>query len=216
MLRLEGVRKSYKLPKGGEREVLRGVDALVRKGDAIGILGRNGAGKSTLMRVISGVDHPTGGRIERGMSISWPLGYGGALHGSLSGADNARFVARIYDRPIDWTIGFCEEFAELGRDMHMPVRTYSSGMQSRLALALSLAVDFDCYLVDEIVAAGDSRFASRGREELMARRGRAALIFVSHSEELIRSYCTSAAVLTQGRLFFHEDLDQAFAAYRAL
>lgn len=216
MLRLEGVRKSYKLPKGGEREVLRGVDALVRKGDAIGILGRNGAGKSTLMRVISGVDHPTGGRIERGMSISWPLGYGGALHGSLSGADNARFVARIYDRPIDWTIDFCEEFAELGRDMHMPVRTYSSGMQSRLALALSLAVDFDCYLVDEIVAAGDSRFASRGREELMARRGRAALIFVSHSEELIRSYCTSAAVLTKGRLFFHEDLDQAFAAYRAL
>jgi len=125
-------------------------------------------------------------------------------------------VARIYGRPIDWTIGFCEDFAELGRDMHMPVRTYSSGMQSRLALALSLAVDFDCYLVDEVVAAGDGRFAARGREELMARRGRAALLFVSHSEELVRSFCTSAAVLTQGRLVFHEDLDQAFAAYRAL
>ncbi len=216
MLRLVGLHKSYRVAGGRQKHVLRGVDATVRRGDAIGILGRNGAGKSTLMRLISGVDHPTAGRVERGMSISWPLGYGGALHPALSGADNARFVARIYGRPVDWIIGYCEEFAELGRDMRQPVRTYSAGMQSRLALALSLAVDFDCYLVDEIVAAGDSRFTARAREELMARRGRAALIFVSHSEDLVRSYCTSAAVLNEGRLHFHEDMDQAFAAYRAL
>ncbi|MFL1463027.1 ABC transporter ATP-binding protein [Roseococcus sp. DSY-14] len=216
MLSVEGVHKSYHLRGGQRREVLRGVDARVRRGDAIGVLGRNGAGKSTLMRLIAGVEPPTAGRIVRGMSISWPLGYGGALHPALTGADNVRFVARIYGRPAGWTIGFCEEFAELGPAMRQPVRTYSSGMQSRLALALSLAVDFDCYLVDEIVAAGDSRFSARAREELMARRGRAALIFVSHAEELVRSYCTSAAVLTEGRLHFHEDMDQAFAAYRAL
>ncbi|MCW8085873.1 ABC transporter ATP-binding protein [Sabulicella glaciei] len=215
MLRLDGVWKSYRV-RGRDKEVLRGVDATVRKGDAIGILGRNGAGKSTLMRLIAGVEHPNAGRIHREMSISWPLGYGGALHSNLSGADNVRFVARIYGRPVDWTLGFCEEFAELGEHMRMPVRTYSSGMQSRLALALSLAVDFDCYLVDEMVAAGDARFAGRGREELMARRGRAALILVSHSEELVRNFCTSAAVLQDGKLHFHEDLDQAFAAYRAL
>ena len=215
MLRLEDVHKSYHL-QGHRRHVLRGVDATVRRGDAIGVLGRNGAGKSTLMRIISGAEHPSAGRVYRGMSVSWPLGYGGALHPALSGADNARFIARIYGRPAEWTIGYCEEFAELGAYMRLPVRSYSAGMVTRLALALSLAVEFDCYLVDEMVGAGDERFAHRGREELMARRGRSALIFVSHSEELIRDFCSSAAVLQEGKLIFHEDLDQAFAAYRAL
>lgn len=215
MLELLGIRKSFRV-QGHEREVLRGVDATFLRGDSVGILGRNGAGKTTLMRIIAGAEHPTAGEVRRGMSVSWPLGYGGALHGMLSGADNARFVARIYGKPADWIIGYCEDFAELGPYMRLPVRTYSAGMQARLALALSLAVDFDCYLVDEMVGAGDERFVSRGREELLARRGRAAILMISHSEELVRAFCTSAAVLHEGKLVFHEDLDSAFAAYRAL
>ncbi|MBY0335580.1 MAG: ABC transporter ATP-binding protein [Acetobacteraceae bacterium] len=215
MLELRDVHKTYETDKG-KRHVLKGVTATFQKGDAVGILGRNGAGKSTLMRIIGGVDHPTSGTIRRRMSVSWPLGFGGAVHPLLTGADNCRFIARIYDRPLDWVTGFVQEFAELGDYFHLPVKTYSSGMETRLAFALSLAVDFDCYLVDEVVAVGDHRFAQRCREALLERRGRSTLLLVSHQPDIVRSLCTSAATLDQGRLTFHEDLDQAVAAYHAL
>jgi capsular polysaccharide transport system ATP-binding protein len=223
MLELRGIRKTFKGrgnkgDKGASqgREVLCGVDATFWRGDSVGILGRNGAGKSTLMKIIAGVDFPSAGTVRRGMSISWPLGYGGAVHGQLSGADNARFIARIYDRPVGWTLGFVEEFAELGSYFREPVKTYSAGMEARLAFALSLAVDFDCYLVDEVVAAGDARFAARCREALLSRRGRSTLLMVSHQEATIRDFCTSAAILHEGKLSFHEDLDTAIATYRQL
>jgi capsular polysaccharide transport system ATP-binding protein len=215
VLELRGIHKEFK-GRGRRSEVLRGVNATFWRGDSVGILGRNGAGKSTLMKIIAGVDFPTSGTVRRGMSISWPLGYGGAVHGALSGADNARFIARIYDRPVEWTLGFVEEFAELGEYYRMPVKTYSAGMTMRLAFALSLAVDFDCYLIDEVVAAGDARFTDRCREALLHRRGRSTLIMVSHQESTIRAFCTSAAILHEGKLTFHEDLDQAIAAYQQL
>ena len=161
MIRLHDVHKSFKT-RFGQREVLRGVDCTFRRGEAVGILGRNGAGKTTLLRLIAGVEHPNRGRVERRMSVSWPLGYAGAMHYSISGADNARFIARIYDKPIAETLELVESFAELGEYFRMPVRTYSSGMITRLGFALSLAVEFDCYLVDEAIAAGDARFGERG------------------------------------------------------
>jgi len=214
MIRLHGLRKSYKV-HGGVREVLRGVDVTFSRGDAVGILGRNGAGKSTLLRLIAGVERPTAGRVERQMSVSWPLGFGGANHPVLSGADNVRFVARAYGRPVERTVDFVREFSELGEYMRMPVETYSSGMGARLSFAMSLAVDFDCYLVDEVVAAGDSRFTERCRQALLERRGRSALIMVSHSPEILRTFCTTGATLQDGKLHFHEDLDQALATHDA-
>ena len=214
MLRLHGLCKSYRTHVG-TKQVLDGLDATFQKGEAVGILGHNGAGKTTLLRLIAGVEYPNAGRIERGMSISWPLGYAGAVHYSISGADNARFIARIYEKPIRETLEFVEDFAQLGEYFRMPVRTYSAGMMTRLGFALSLAVDFDCYLVDEVVAAGDARFAERCRAAMLERRARSTLLLVSHSAEIVRAYCTSAAILRNGRLTRYDDLDEAIAAYQA-
>jgi capsular polysaccharide transport system ATP-binding protein len=215
MLQLEGVSKSF-TKNGITREVLSGIDATFLPGDAVGILGRNGAGKSTLMKILAGVEHPTTGRVRRRMSVSWPMGYDAAVHGALTGADNARFIARLYDRPVGWVESFVQEFSEIGDEFRKPVKTYSDGMKARFIFALSMAVDFDCYLIDEVIAAGDARFAERCRQALLARRGRSALILVSHHTNTVRQLCSHAAILHEGRLTFHEDLDQAFAEYEQL
>src|SRR3954468_21099482 len=138
MIRLHDIHKTYKTHLG-RKTVFSGLNAEFRHGEKVGILGRNGAGKTTLLRLISGVEGPSAGRIERRMSVSWPLGFAGAMHYSITGADNARFIARVYGKPIDWTVGFVEYFSELGEYFRLPVRTYSSGMMMRLGFALSLA-----------------------------------------------------------------------------
>lgn len=215
MLELRDVWKAYET-LGRERFVLRGISARFQTGDAIGILGRNGAGKSTLIRLVSGLESPTRGEIRRNMSVSWPLGFGGAVHGAITGADNCRFLARIYGKSPSWVESFVEEFAELGDHFRMPVHTYSTGMHGRLAFGLSMAIDFDCYLIDEAIAAGDARFTARCVAALEERRKRSTLLMVSHQDGLLRSFCNSAAILHEGKLTFHEDLDQAIAAYHAL
>lgn len=215
MLELRNLCKTYDT-QGNARTVLRDVNATFWKGDAVGILGRNGAGKSTLIRILAGMESPTSGQIIRGMSVSWPLGFGGAVHGSITGADNARFIARIYGKPTGWVESFVEEFAELGEYYRMPVKTYSSGMSSRLAFGLSMAIDFDCYLVDEVIAVGDARFTERCRIALEERRNRSTLLMVSHQAGILRSFCTTAAILDRGKLTFHEDMDEALATYEAL
>jgi acyl-CoA synthetase (AMP-forming)/AMP-acid ligase II len=143
------------------------------------------------------------------------LGFAGAMHYSVTGADNARFIARIYDRPLQETVDFVEDFADLGSDVRMPVRTYSSGMIMRLGFALSLAVRFDCYLVDEAIAVGDSRFGERARAALADLNARSALLLVSHQAETVRAFCKTAAILQDGRLTRYDDLDEAIAAYQA-
>ncbi len=215
-LELIDVRKTYPVRGGSTREVLRGVNARVRRGEAVGILGRNGAGKSTLLRILSGVEAPSSGEVRREMSISWPLGFSSAFQGSLTGADNVRFIARIYGRPVERTLSYVESFAELGEYLRMPLASYSSGMRSRLGFAVSLAVDFDCYLVDEAIAPGDARFNQRFRTAFAERARRSALIMVTHSPATVRAYCTSAAILDGGVLTFHEDIDEALAHYNAL
>ncbi|WP_135470027.1 ABC transporter ATP-binding protein [Crenalkalicoccus roseus] len=215
MIRLRDVTKVYRLRGGAVREVLSGVNASFARGEAVGILGRNGAGKTTLLRIVAGVEMPTRGRVERGMSVSWPLGFGGAMHYGISGADNARFIARIYGKPVAETVAFVEEFAQLGEYFRMPARTYSSGMLMRLGFALSMAVEFDCYLVDEVVATGDAHFAERCRKALEERRARSAILFVSHVPNMLRKFCTSGAVLRDGRLTRYDNLDKAIAAYHA-
>ena len=196
--------------------VLKGVDFTINPRDRIGLLGRNGAGKSTLIRLIGGVEMPTSGKVVRQMTCSWPLGFNGGFQGSLTGYDNARFIARIYDRPYPEVRDFVEEFTELGRQLRMPVKTYSSGMRARLAFALSLAIEFECYLIDEVIMVGDVNFQNKCKAEFFEKRHDRALLLASHSTEMVAQYCNRAIVLHEGKATMHEDVGEALAIYSAL
>ena len=212
MIRLIDVNKDYQT-RGGPVRILHNVGLTVRAGERVGILGRNGAGKSTLIRIVSGAELPTSGIVERDMSVSWPLAFGGAFQGSLTGLDNLRVICRIYGVDADERIGFVEDFSELGLYLREPVKTYSSGMRARLAFAISMVIDFECFLIDEIVAVGDARFHEKCNHELFVNRGDRAMIIVSHNADYIRAHCSSAAVLVDGQLHHADGLDDAFAFY---
>jgi capsular polysaccharide transport system ATP-binding protein len=215
MITVSNVSKVYKT-RHGPHIVLDQVNLRIRRSEKVGILGRNGSGKSTLIRLISGADQPTTGSIERGLSVSWPLAFTGAFQGSLTGADNVRFICRIYGQDAASKIDFVEDFAELGRSMKEPVRTYSSGMQARLAFALSMAIEFDCFLIDEVIAVGDDRFQQKCRTELFDKRSDRAIILVSHDHHSVRDYCDRASVLDRTRLSHFDDVDSAYQFYSAL
>lgn len=200
----------------GTRRVLDDVSFDVRKGEKIAILGRNGAGKSTLVKIIGGVERPTSGRIRRDMSMSWPLAFGGGFEVNMSGMDNIRFIARIYNAPLQRTIDFCDDFAELGKLLFLPVRTYSSGMRARLAFALTLAIDFDCMLIDEVISVGDQRFHAKCHDELFVKRKHCAMILVSHDVHIVKEFCNKALILKDGRGKVFEDLDLALNIYTYL
>jgi capsular polysaccharide transport system ATP-binding protein len=212
MIRFSNVSKDYPT-RFGPRRILSDLDFEIPSRAALALIGRNGAGKSTLMRLIAGVEQPSQGQVHRAMSVSWPIGFSSAFQSSLTGADNARFVARIYQQPVDRVLAQVEAFAELGGYFRMPVRTYSAGMLARLAFALSLAIDFDCYLVDEVTAAGDQRFRERCHEALIARRDSGALIMTSHDPTTLLAYCATSAVLIDGRLKFFDSVEEGLAAH---
>ncbi|POR55894.1 capsular polysaccharide transport system ATP-binding protein [Paraburkholderia eburnea] len=214
MIVLDNVRKTYQT-RNGPREVLKGLNLEVAPGQKIGILGRNGAGKSTLIRLVSGAELPTSGNVQRSMSISWPLAFGGAFQGSLTGLDNLRFVCRIYGVSVQRAIPFVEEFSELGAYLREPVKKYSSGMRARLAFAISMAVEFDCFLIDEIIAVGDRRFHEKCHRELFEKRADRAMIIVSHDPGYIREHCDTAALLVDGQLTSYANVDDAFHVYDA-
>ena len=212
MIHIENVTKRYGT-RHGPVTVLDDVNLTIRPGEKVGILGRNGAGKSTLVRLISGAERPSAGSIRRDMSVSWPLAFGGAFQGSLTGLDNLRFICRVYGVTTEDKIAFVQEFSELGRYLREPVKSYSSGMQARLAFAISMVVEFDCFLIDEIVAVGDARFHEKCRVELFEKRKDRALILVSHNVAYVREHCHRAAVLTKGKLTAFDQVDEAFAFY---
>lgn len=213
MIALENVTKVYRT-RQGSRAVLDRIDLKVERGEKIGILGRNGAGKSTMIRLISGAELPTKGIVRRGMSVSWPLAFSGAFQGSLTGLDNLRFICRVYGADAKAAEPFVQEFSELGYYLREPVKTYSAGMRARLAFALSMAIEFDCFLIDEIIAVGDSRFHAKCHAELFEKRKDRALIIVSHDAGYIREHCDHAAVLVQGRLHQFDHVDQAYEFYQ--
>lgn len=212
MIRLSNVNKTYPTRSGPAR-ILRGVNFAVSRGERVGVLGRNGAGKSTLIRLVSGAELPTSGAVRRDMSVSWPLAFGGAFQGSLTGLDNLRFICRIYGTDPEDKIQFVEEFSELGIYLKEPVRSYSSGMRARLAFALSMVIEFDCFLIDEIIAVGDARFHQKCNHELFEKRGDRAMVIVSHDGGYVREHCTRASVLAGGELHSFENTDDAFAFY---
>lgn len=215
MIICRNICKSY-THGAGRKEVLKDVNFVVERGERIALLGRNGAGKTTLIKLIGGVEMPTSGRISRQMSVSWPLGFAGGFQGSLTGYDNARFIARIYDRDYGEMRAFVEDFTELGAQLKMPVKTYSSGMRARLAFALSLAIEFDCYLIDEIILVGDQNFQRKCHYELFEKRTDRSMILASHSTDTIREYCNRAFIIHGGKASTYDDVNLAVEAYTNL
>ena len=199
MIRIEHISKRYRM-RFGFHEVFQDLSLTIHRGEKIGILGRNGSGKSTLIRLLGGSELPTTGKITRSMSVSWPLALSSAFQGSLTGLDNLHFICRVYGREPAPTVGYVAEFAGLGRFMREPVHSYSAGMRARLAFALSMVIEFDCYLIDEVIAVGDTQFQQRCREELFGRRGDRAMIIVSHMPHIVAEHCERAAILEAGQL----------------
>lgn len=215
MITLNGITKRYQT-RSGWHTVLDSIDLAIRPGEKIGILGRNGAGKSTLIRILSGAERPTSGTIRREMKLSWPLAFGGAFQGSLTGLDNLKFICRVYDVDYRDKIDYVQDFAELGKYFREPVKSYSSGMRSRLAFAISMAVEFDCFLIDEVISVGDARFHAKCQTELFEKRKDRAMVMVSHEVHNIREHCASALVLHEGLLHQFSNIDAAYAYYNEL
>lgn len=214
-IKLDKIVKDYHTPIGVKR-VLDGVGFEIGEGQKIAVLGRNGAGKSTLVKIIGGVEPPTSGLIERSLFMSWPIAFGGGFEATMSGVDNIRFIARLYGVPVDDAVAMVDDFAELGRHLLKPVKTYSSGMRARLAFGLTLAVDFECFLIDEVISVGDQRFQRKCHEELFVKRKSRAMILVSHDVNIIRQYCDKALVLKAGRGKVFDDMDLALKIYETL
>ena len=212
-----GLVKDFPTEEGGTKRVLDGVSFSVGMGERIALLGRNGAGKSTLIRVLSGLQRPTSGRIHRGLRMSWPLAFGGGFEGELTGSDNIRFIARLYNAPMRETYAYVEDFTELGRQqLDLQMKFYSSGMRARLAFALSLAIQFECLLIDEVILVGDQKFQQKCHDELFHNRKNCAMIVAIHDVGFVKEYCGRALVLRNGRGRVFEDLELACAIYRTL
>lgn len=211
---LEVVDLEMTYPVPGASPVFRDLGFSLGTQGRMGILGRNGQGKSTLIKILGGVLKPTSGQVRWAMSCSWPIGFGGGFQGSLTGIDNIRFITRIYGKKFDAVFERVENFAELGVALNRPVKHYSSGMRARLAFGLSLAIEFDCYLIDELVAVGDARFQRRCNEELFERRADRAFLMASHDTNLIVENCERALVIEGGRAKIFDDVEEAVDIYK--
>lgn len=215
MIRFENLTKSF-FVRGERRVVIDNLDLTLPAGRSLALLGRNGAGKSTLLRIIAGTMRPDSGRVVSGGRISWPVGFGGSFHNDLTGAQNIRFIARIYGVDTDSLLAFVEDFAELGKYFHMPVRSYSAGMRSRLTFGASMGIRFDTYLVDEVTAVGDAAFKRKSRAVFAERVKTSSAIMVSHAMPELREFCDAGIVLAEGRLTYFEDLEEAIAMHLEL
>lgn len=212
MIHLQNLCKTYTL-NGRHKVVADNITATFPSGVSVALLGRNGAGKSSLLRMISGAMLPSSGKILSTGTISWPVGFAGSFNGELTGEQNCRFVARVYGIDTDELLYFVEDFAELGDHFRLPVRTYSSGMRSRLAFGLSMAIPFDTYLVDEVSAVGDAAFKAKSNRVFNERLSNAGAVVVAHSMGMLRETCHSGAVLEQGKLMFYADIEEAITVH---
>lgn len=216
MIIVDNVSKRYQTDHGPGKWILNDVSFVIPPKTNVGLIGRNGAGKSTLLNLIGGVDQPTKGRVERMCRVSWPMGLGSGLQAGLTGRQNAKFVCRLYGREADMKdrIAFIEDFAELGDFFDEPVKTYSSGMKSRLQFGLSLAFDFDVYISDEVTAAGDNAFRRKASTAFKKLLNRAGLIMVAHNETMLKEFCQAGVWLNGGKAYWFDNIDDALLAYR--
>jgi capsular polysaccharide transport system ATP-binding protein len=214
MIEFRKLSKSY-LTATSRKVIVDRLDLVLPYGAKIGLLGRNGAGKSTMMGMVAGAVRPDSGSIRRAGAISWPLGLGGGFHPDLTGAQNVRFVARIYGVDTDSLVDYVADFAEIGEFMDMPMRSYSSGMKARVTFGMAMGISFDWYLVDELTAVGDTRFKRKSLAVFKSRLKDAGLVMTSHSTSTIRQYCTSGLVLEGGRARYFADVEEAIAVHEA-
>lgn len=215
MIRLEGVSKTYRLRNGVWRHVLRDV-SFEMPTQNLAVLGRNGAGKSTLLRLISGIEEPDSGFVLREGTVSWPIGFRGSFHRELSGAENVRFVARIFACDTEAIVAYVQEFADIGEAFEAPIKTYSTGMVARLAFGLSMAIDFDVYLIDELMAVGDKAFQDKCRAVFRSKVATSQLIMVSHAPATLREFCDVGVLLNGGELVYFDDVEEAIEAHESL
>lgn len=208
MIRIRGLTKSFNV-RGYRHTVIDDLSLTLPRGKSLALLGRNGAGKSTLMKLISGNLQPDRGTIDIDGSVSWPVGFGGSFHPQLTGAQNVRFIARIYGVDTEQLVYFVEDFAELGDHFYMPISGYSTGMKSRLTFGASMGIQFDLYLIDEVTAAGDAAFRAKSRAVFRNRLSNSGAVMVSHSMSQLREFCDHGLVLEHGRLTYFEDIDAA-------
>jgi capsular polysaccharide transport system ATP-binding protein len=216
MIIIKDLYKRYKTEHGPSRWVLEGINLNIPKNVSVGLIGANGAGKSTLLRIIGGADYPNRGSVERQCKVSWPMGYAGGFQGSLTGKQNAQFVCRIHGHEMDLKdrLNFIEDFAEIGEAFNEPVKTYSSGMRSRLLFAMSLAFDFDVYISDEVTAAGDAAFKNKASKAFKDLANRSSMIMVSHGESTLKEFCSAGIWLNQGKAYWFNQIDDALKAYK--
>lgn len=212
MIEFRDVSKVFRTPNS-RKVVLDRFSLTIPAGARVALLGRNGVGKSTMIGMVAGTVRQDRGQILRRGSVSWPLGFSGSFAPEMTGAQNARFVARIYGMDTDELLAYVEDFAELGDFINMPVRVYSSGMRARLAFGLSMGVNFDWYLVDEITAVGDAAFREKSMSAFRRKLDRAGLFMVSHAMPTLRDFCTSGLLLDGGRATFFPVLEDAIRAY---
>jgi capsular polysaccharide transport system ATP-binding protein len=216
MIIVNDVHKRYQTEHGPGKWVLQGVNFTIPPKLNVGLIGANGAGKSTLLQIVAGVDQPTKGYVERKCRVSWPMGFGGGLQGSLTGRQNSKFVCRIHGHAEDIPdrLAFIQDFAEIGAAFEQPVKTYSSGMRARLQFAMSLAFDFDFYISDEVTAVGDASFTGKAEAAFNNLADQAGLIMVSHGEDTLKKFCSAGIWIHQGKAHWFDQIDDALYAYK--
>jgi capsular polysaccharide transport system ATP-binding protein len=215
MLVFDRVSKFYRT-KGVKKTILSEFSFEFPADRNVGIMGKNGAGKSTMMRLMAGIEPPDLGHVYRTTRVSWPLGFSGGFNGSMTGIENIRFVSRIYGQDTDKVIAYVTEFAELGPSLRLPIKTYSSGMKARLAFGLSMAIDFDVYLIDEITAVGDEDFKKKSKAVFQDKLAKSQIFMVSHSASTIKQYCDCGLLLEGSQIRFFDRVDDLLMAYKEL
>lgn len=209
-LRVTGLAKTY---RHAGRTLFRDLNFDLARNGRLAILGRNGQGKSTLIKMLGGALPASHGVIDWRMTSSWPIGFSGGFQGSLTGLDNIRFLSRLHKKDYADTLARVDDFAELGSALKEPAKHYSSGMRARLAFGLSLAIEFDCYLIDELVAVGDARFQKKCNEELFSKRAHRAFMIASHNSKLITEICDRALLIESGQARIFNDVQEAVDIY---
>ena len=213
MIALQKVSKAYK-SKGVYKPIVKDLTFTFPTDRNVAIMGHNGVGKSTLMRMIAGTEQPDSGNVYRSSHVSWPLGFSGGFNGSMTGFENIRFLARIYNQNVDTVTAYVEAFSELGPSLRLPIKTYSSGMRARLAFGVSMAIDFQIYLIDEITAVGDETFRAKSKKVFGEKLESSLIIMISHSEAAIRAYCHCGLFLSRDGVHYYDDLDNLIADYK--
>lgn len=215
MIELRNLCKTYHL-NGRHTVVADNISAVFPDRAAVAVLGRNGAGKSSLLKMLAGTMDPDSGEIITAGTVSWPVGFSGSFHPELTGLQNVRFVARVYGVDTDELADFVRDFAELGEHFFLPVRSYSSGMRSRLAFGVSMGIEFDTYLVDEVTAVGDTAFRAKSEVLFADRLNKSGAVMVTHSMPQVKRLCDHAAVLEDGMLYCYTDVDAAISHHQEL